>query len=229
MKNFLGKWTRFELIFLICSEIIITVCFVFGADKNLFSYIVSVVGVISMLMVAKGLTIAPIINVAYCVIYSVLSISQKYYGEAIVGIGLMIPIYVVSIVSWIKNRNKEHEELVSVNKISRKEYLILAITTVFVTIGFYYLLKVLNTGELVVSTLSLITSAVASYLMLRRCSYYALGFIANDFILITLWSLAVSKSGFGFLPNVICFCVFLINDIYGFIHWKREEKRQAKS
>ena len=67
---------------------------------------------------------------------------------------------------------------------------------------------------------------VASYLMLRRCSYYAIGFVLNDVILIIMWSLVVQSSGIGYLPTVISFVVFLINDIYGFIHWKIEEKKQ---
>ena len=94
------------------------------------------------------------------------------------------------------------------------------------TIGFYFLLKALNTSQLIVSTISLITSVVASYLMLRRCSYYAIGFMLNDIILIILWSMAIVESGWSYLPTVLSFCVFFINDLYGFIHWKIQEKKQ---
>ena len=140
----------------------------------------------------------------------------------------MIPISVLAIIEWLKNKNKDNSDVVEVNKIKGKEYLYLAFATVLATVGFYFLLKVLNTNELIISTISLITSMVAAYLMLRRCSYYALGFILNDIILIVLWSLVVVNSGIGYLPTVISFCVFLINDIYGFIHWKMEEKKQQK-
>ena len=229
IKKVFGSWTLFEKLFLFFSLITITLCFAFGIDKNIFAYIVSIVGVISVLLVAKGLAIAPIINVIYSILYSVLSISQRYYGEAIIYLGLMIPISVISIVSWLKNRNKAQKEVVSVNSIKGKEYLYLSIATVVATIGFYFILKVLNTSELIISTLSLVSSAVASYLMLRRCSYYAIGFIVNDIILITLWVLAVVSSGIGYLPSAISFCIFLINDIYGFIHWKIEEHKQNKA
>ena len=113
-----------------------------------------------------------------------------------------------------------------IKAIKGKEYLYLGIGTVVATVGFYFLLKALNTSELIVSTLSLVSSAVASYLMLRRCSYYAIGFIVNDVILIILWGLAMINSGLGYLPTVISFVVFLVNDIYGLIHWKIEEKKQ---
>lgn len=226
MKNFFKNWNLFEIIFLFCSLLVVSLCFAFGSDKNVFSFIVSLVGVVSVLTVAKGLVVAPFINIVYNILYAIISITQKYYGEAIIYIGLMIPICVLSIVSWLKNKNKDNSDVVDINKIKGKEYLYLAVATVFATIGFYFLLKVLNTNELIISTISLVTSLVASYLMLRRCSYYALGYILNDIILIVLWSIVVKNSGIGYLPTVISFCVFLINDIYGFVHWKLEEKKQ---
>lgn len=228
MKKFFKNWTVFEICFLFCSLLAITLCFVFGADKNVFSFIVSLVGVVSVLTVAKGLVIVPFINIGYNILYAIISIFQGYYGEAIIYICLMIPISVLAIIEWLKNKNKDNSDVVEVNKIKGKEYLYLAFATVLATVGFYFLLKVLNTNELIISTISLITSMVAAYLMLRRCSYYALGFILNDIILIVLWSLVVVDSGIGYLPTVISFCVFLINDIYGFIHWKMEEKKQQK-
>ena len=96
------------------------------------------------------------------------------------------------------------------------------------SVGFYFLLKALNTSELVVSLLAFVTSIVASYLMLRRCSYYAVGFILNDVTLIILWSFVVVNNGVGYLPTVISFFVFLINDVYGLIHWKLSERKQYK-
>lgn len=228
MKKLLGHWTLFEILFLIFSELTITLCFVFSIDRNIFSFVVSFIGVLSVLLVAKGLTIAPIVNIVYNIIYSILSITEHYYGEAIIYLGLMIPISILSIIAWFKNKNKGAEETVRVNSIKKMEYLYLSIVTIVATVVFYFILKALSTSELIVSTLSLISSAVASYLMLRRSSSYALGFVANDIILIVLWSLAVVNSGIGLLPSVICFVIFLANDIYGFIHWKIEEKKQEE-
>lgn len=226
MKKFLKNWTLFEIIFLVSSIVAIVTCFIFGVDKNWFSLVVSIVGVVSVMSVAKGLVFAPFINIVYNILYAIISISQKYYGEAIIYIGLMIPISIASIVSWLKNKNSSNQSVVEVNKIHGYEYLWLAIGTLIATVIFYFVLRALNTNELIVSTISLITSAVASYLMLRRCSYYAIAFILNDFILIVLWSIVVINSGTLYLPTVISFCVFLVNDIYGFIHWKLEERKQ---
>ena len=228
MRNFFKNWNLFEICFLIGSLLALVLCFVFSADKNVFSFVASLIGVLSVITVAKGLVIAPFIDIVYNVLYAIISIFQGYYGELIIYTLIMIPISVMAIISWRKNRNKDNKDIVEVNTIGLKEYIYLAIVTIVASVGFYFLLKALNTNEIVVSLLAFITSTVASYLMLRRSSYYALGFILNDAALIVLWAIVVVNSGMGYLPTAISFCVFLVNDIYGFIHWKVSESKQYK-
>ena len=88
----------------------------------------SIVGVISVMTVAKGLVIAPFINIVYNVLYAIISILQHYYGEAIIYIGLMIPVSIMSIVAWLKN--KQNSSTVKVNKIHGLEYLYLFIVSI---------------------------------------------------------------------------------------------------
>ncbi len=63
------------------------------------------------------------------------------------------------------------------------------------------------------------------YLTFRRSAYFALAYAANDVVLIVLWTMA-TLTDVSYLSVVICFAVFLINDIYGFISWSRMRKRQ---
>ena len=59
-----------------------------------------------------------------------------------------------------------------------------------------------------------------------RSSYYALGYAANDVVLIVLWLLA-SLTNLGYLPVAVNFIIFFFNDLYGFISWKKREVLQA--
>ena len=70
------------------------------------------------------------------------------------------------------------------------------------------------------------TSFVASYLMVRRISYYAIAFMCNDVVLIVLWILA-SFDDLSYLSMVACFLTFLVNDLYAFTRWKLREKKQG--
>lgn len=48
---------------------------------------------------------------------------------------------------------------------------------------------------------------------------------ANDMVLIVLWILAALED-ISYLSVMICFALFLVNDIYGYISWRKMERRQ---
>ena len=72
------------------------------------------------------------------------------------------------------------------------------------------------------STISVTTSFAAAALTMLRSSYYALAYAMNDIVLIILWIIA-SMENRMYVPMVINFMVFLINDLYGFVNWKKRE------
>ena len=71
------------------------------------------------------------------------------------------------------------------------------------------------------------TSFLAVYLTFRRSSFFAIAYAANDIVLIILWMLASVKN-MKYISVVVCFAAFLVNDVYGFISWRKMEKRQAR-
>ncbi len=89
----------------------------------------------------------------------------------------------------------------------------------------YFVLDAFHTANIVPSTISVTTSFVAVYLTFRRSPFYALGYAANDVVLIVLWVLA-SITDARYLSVVVCFAAFLINDIYGFLSWRKMKERQ---
>lgn len=187
MKNFLKSWNLFEKLFLLISLLIIIICFFLGTDKNILSLVTSILGVITVIFGAKGLVWAPVVNLLYNIVYIILSYTQGFYGEVLIYIFMMTPINIAMIISWLKNKSKEDENIVEVNKLNKKEYILLFGFTLIVAVGFYFILKALNTTALFISTISLIDSFIATYLLYRRCSNYALSYIVNDIILIVLW------------------------------------------
>ena len=114
------------------------------------------------------------------------------------------------------------------NRIGKWEYAGMYVLTVVVTIGFYFILDHFNTANMIPSTLSVTTSFIAVYLTFRRSPYFALAYAANDVVLIILWILAAVED-ISYLSVIICFVMFLVNDLYGFVSWKRMEKRQMST
>ena len=99
--------------------------------------------------------------------------------------------------------------------------------TVVVTILFYFILEYFETANIVPGTLSVTTSFIAVYLTFRRSPYFAVAYASNDVVLIILWILA-SMHDVRYISVVVCFAAFFVNDIYGFVNWKRMKIRQGE-
>ena len=164
-----------------------------------------------------------ILTVVFSVLYGIVSYRSAYYGEMITYLGMTTPIAIASVVTWAKNPAQKGRPEVQVNQLQRREYLFVLALSCVITAVFYVILKSLDTAALALSTLSVFTSFVAAYLTMRRSEYFALGYAANDMVLIALWLIA-SAGNRAYLSMVICFVVFLINDLYGFCNWCRMKK-----
>ena len=132
---------------------------------------------------------------------------------------------IMAAIEWYKNPYKKSEE-VKVNALTKKQVVIMLIITSAVTLIFYFILKALGTANLFFSTTSITTSFLAVYLTYLRSPYYALAYSANDIVLIILWTLA-SIEDIAYTPMIFCFIMFLANDIYGYINWKRMMLKQS--
>ena len=75
------------------------------------------------------------------------------------------------------------------------------------------------------STFSVATSFFSVFLTFLRSPWYAIGFVANDVVIMTLWIIAALEDP-GAYSVVVCFAVFFVNDLYGFINWRRMDRRQ---
>ena len=118
-----------------------------------------------------------------------------------------------------------YKKEVKTNRLKGKEMLFMFLLSGVVSIAFYFILRAFNTTNLIPSTLSVTTSFIAVYLTSRRSPYFALAYACNDIVLIVLWILATIKE-WAYVSVVICFVVFLVNDLYGFISWLKMQKRQ---
>ena len=199
--------------------------FAFGGDGYL-TLVASLVGATSLIYCAKGNPIGQVLMIIFGALYGVISYSFAYFGEMITYLGMTVPMAIVALVTWLKNPYKNNKSEVTVNKISKQEIVFMLCLSVLVTIIFYFILKALGTANLLPSTVSVTTSFIAAYLTFRRSPYFAFVYALNDVVLIVLWVLA-SIRDMSYVSTVVCFIIFLLNDLYGFISWKRMQKRQS--
>ena len=226
MKNPFKKLSSFELVLWLCSAIIVIGSFLMLPSGNCLSLTASLIGVTALIFVAKGYVLGQILTVAFSVFYGIISLHFRYYGEMITYLGMTAPIAIMSVVSWIRHPFEKSSE-VEVSRMTKNQIIVMFLLSIMVTAAFFFILKFLDNANLFFSTISVTTSFLASYMSFMRSPYYAVGYAANDIVLIILWVMA-AITDVSYLPMVMCFVMFFVNDLYGFFNWRRMQKRQEK-
>ena len=225
---FKGYFSKGEIILWSSSVLLIIASFLIFDRENYMTLIASVIGSTALIFNAKGNPVGQALIIIFSIFYAIISYSFAYYGEMITYLGMSAPMAVIALISWLRNPYNGNRSEVKVNRIKRKEVVFMLILTAAVTAAFYFILKAFGTANLIPSTISVTTSFIAAYLTFRRSPFFALAYASNDVILLILWTMA-TLTDISYLSVIICFLMFLINDIYGFINWTKMQKRQSKS
>lgn len=227
IRNPFKQLNTFEWILWTCSLAAIIASFFAVGSTDYANLAASLLGVTSLIFAAKGDVFGLMIMTVFSVTYSFVSYSFGYYGEMIIYLCMQLPCAIVSLINWLRHPSDKGSAEVKIGKFNKKHLIILIPLAAAVTVAFYFILQAFNTENLIVSTISVLTSFVALYLMSLRIPAYALAFILNDIVLVILWSLACVEN-IGYLALTVSFGIFLINDTYTFICWTRRRKKQLE-
>ncbi len=225
LKQFYNYFTKFEKILWLSSVILIVTSFFLFDSSSPLTLFASIIGVTSLIFNAKGNPFGQLLMVFFAIIYGIISYDFRYYGEMITYVGMSLPIAVFSLVSWLRNPFKGKKSEVTVTRLRKGELPLMILFVAVVTLAFYFILGYFGTKSLLISTFSVTTSLGAAYLTFRRNPYFAFVYALNDIVLIVLWTIAAIQD-ISYVSVVVCFAVFLVNDLYTFTSWKRMEKRQ---
>ncbi|MBO5007802.1 MAG: nicotinamide mononucleotide transporter [Clostridia bacterium] len=221
-------FSKSEIILWGFSVIMIIISFAMFDRVNYITLTASLIGVTSLIFNAKGNPFGQLLMIIFSVLYGIISYTFSYYGEMITYLGMTAPMALFALISWLRNPYKGNHAQVTVNNLKLKEYILMLIPTAIVTWVFYHILTAFDTANIIPSTISVTTSFIAVYLTFRRSPYFALAYASNDIVLIVLWILAL-RVNISYVSVIICFVMFLINDLYGFINWKKMQKLQQSS
>lgn len=226
MKRVISYFSRFEWGLLITSVAVIVLSELLSGSGDILSLAASIVGAFALIFSAKGNPLGQLLFIVFGILYGIISYTYAYYGEMITYLGMSVPMAVISLISWLRHPNGEKRSEVRVGGLCRIDAVLLPVLSVAVTVLLYFALKTFGTANLLPSTLSVSTSFVAVYLTFRRSPWFAFAYVLNDAVLILLWSLAALTDP-SYLAVIVCFLMFLVNDSYSFINWRRMKRRQS--
>lgn len=227
-KSIVKYFSAGEILLWSLSVFLIAVSFCIFDRSHYLTLAASLIGVTSLIFNAKGNPIGQVLMIAFSLLYGYISFRFTYYGEMLtyVCMTMTMPMAVFALISWLWHPYKGNSAEVQVGRLKKGEPILMWTAAAVVTLIFFFILRAFNTKNILPSTLSVTTSFLAVYLTFRRSPFYAIGYAANDIVLLVLWTLAAMEN-ISYLSMIVCFAAFLANDIYGFISWRKMAKRQA--
>lgn len=226
IKNYFKDWTKFELTFLICGLFIsISSSIIFKG--TLIDTLYSSLYFITALLTSKGKVECYFIGSVSVFFYCIVSYNQGYYGELLITIFLTFPIMIIGIISWLRHQDKD-DNVVIIDSLSKKHIFLAFASQLVLFWAYYFLLKAFNTDLLVLSSISVVTSVLASYFEAKRSELSPFCYIANDIVIITLWLIPIINGQIDLIPVLVGPILLFINDIYGSYNWHRLKKVQKE-
>lgn len=217
--------SRFDYLLWGCSLLTVAGSFLLAPEAGVLSLCASLIGVTALIYLAKGHPYGQLLTIVFAVFYGVISYFFRYYGEMLTYLGMTLPMAALSLYTWLKNPYGDSAVVTVRAHLTRKLLVLMLLSTAAATVLFGWLLAILHTESLPVSILSITTSFLAAFLTACRSPYYALAYAVNDIVLIVLWVLAAMRDA-SCIPMIACFAMFLINDCYGFVSWRRRVREQ---
>ena len=226
MLRLLKNLSGFEALLWFVSSAAIVISAVLSGGSDPVSVIASLIGVSSLIFIAKGHFSGQALMIVFAVLYGIISIEQHYYGEAFTYLGMTAPSSLFTMIVWIRHPYK-NGDTVEIMSISNRRLILIILFTAVITAASCFIMYALGNAQPEVSTVSVATSFCASSLMFFRSPYYALAYAANDIVLIVLWVLA-AFSDHSCIQVAVCFTAFLFNDFYGFYSWRKMKAAQSR-
>ena len=134
---------------------------------------------------------------------------------------------IIGIISWLRHQDKDGDTVI-ISSLSKKEITISLLSQIILFWLYYFILKLFNTELLIISSISVVTSVLASYFEARRSELSLFCYIANDLVIITLWLIPIINGKTELISVLVGPILLLINDIYGSYNWTKLKKQQLE-
>lgn len=238
----LEKQSKFKIIWYIIFVTLGFVCLAI-TPSGWFNVLDLFVVMINIDLVSRGKVIGIYIGTAECLMYIYICFLSGLYGEIIKMCVINIPLNIIAIINWTRNLKKQKEKKYSQNddsneivirKLSKKSYIWIGISIIFLYVGCYFGLKLLNTNALIFSAGVLVLTIFSKILSgLRYKENYIFGIISCA-IQTAMWidviiesSLSANALDLTNLALMVTTIACIVSDINAYILWKSMYRKIA--
>ena len=163
-----------------------------------------------------------IYGLLFTITYTFICTINGLYGWLIFSIIFYLPVQIIGLINWIKNKN---EEKVALKSFNLKNSLIICISILFGSVILGYLLSLIPNQNLAfldsTSQIINICGVILVALRFRECWYI---WLANNVLDLSIWTINIIKCTSNAPMSFITSVMYLVMNVIGLISWIKIEK-----
>ena len=224
VKSELSGWKPFDVIWLVFATAVILGLSIYWNDSPV-SLWAAVTGVCCVILTGKGKRSSFIFGLVNTILYAIVALWAKYYGEVMLNLIYYLPMNFVGFIAWKKYMNDETGEVIKERLSLSKSVVVYAITAVSIVI-YGFILKRMGGNLPYVDSMSTVVSVVAQVLSIKRLTEQWVLWIVVDIVTVFMWAVDFMKGGES-ISTLAMWSIYLINAFIMFIRWYKEAKKNA--
>ena len=221
MKKYL-TWSNFLLIVSILLSI--TIAIIFSSLITWLIWASVIFGIFTAVFSSKGKWICFIFDLLSYAFYIYICLVEKYYGELI----LAAVVIIISIISLFQWKNNQVDDVVKINNLKTKEFVVLGIISIISLAIYLLILYFIGSDMPILNAVPTVVYLIGYYLCARRSVFQFYFYILYEILFIVLWIITACSGGIEsilFLVGAIFELIYLIAAI---VNWNKIAKQQSK-
>lgn len=222
LMNELSGWKMWEILWMVVATTGIAGLSLYWGD-NFLGILMAVTGVICVVLTGKGKMSCYLFGLVNTILYAMISLKAKYYGEVMLNLIYYVPMQFVGWFMWKKHMNQETNEVKKTRLSLKKEILIFGVAVISIY-GYGMLLKLLGGNLPFIDSMSTCLSVIAMILSVKRYMEQWILWIVVDVVTIFMWAVNYIN-GQTDIATLLMWSIYLINAVIMLAKWLGESKR----
>lgn len=211
-----NNWKKGELTWLIVSAILVVGTAIWDKATPI-ELLTGIIGVVYVVMVAKGYNISNLLGIIYVGIYGILAWEAKFYGDTLMNV-ILVPLYLVAYFTWKKHT--QDNGLVEARNLTGHQTTMLGIFIIVGILVFNVALSYMGGNYPLADSANSILTVAAMILTIQRYSQQWICWLTNNIISTVMWVIGIASGAVDISISIaVLKTVILINSTWGLANW----------
>ena len=212
----INNWKKSELMWLIISAILVVGTAIWDKATPI-ELLTGIIGVVYVVMVAKGYNISNLLGIIYVGIYGILAWEAKFYGDTLMNV-ILVPLYLVAYFTWKKHT--QDNGLVEARNLTGQQTAMLGVVIIVGILAFNFALSYMGGNYPLADSANSILTVAAMILTIQRYSQQWICWLTNNIISTVMWVIGIASGAVDISISIaVLKTVILINSAWGLANW----------